>query len=174
MKFAFEDNFAGVQANLDVYIDAVFASLDSEFLVMPRGVGFVEYATFARGYEALKQATNNFRAVTPATVIPAVFEIPMACIVLRCMLGFTPPEWAYYATQKTAVEIPQNAVRTLDRQIRIQPETPIAQDGGVTAQRINALIVAACQILNEGSPFVAPNGRTTSCYSGRSVCYVAL
>ncbi len=35
MKFAFEDTFDGVQANLDAYVDEVFASLDSKFLVMP-------------------------------------------------------------------------------------------------------------------------------------------
>ena len=157
MKFAFEDTFAGVQANLDAYVDEVFASLESEFLVMPRGVGFVEYATFARGYEALKQATANFQAVTPETVAPVVFNIPIAFIVLRCILGFTPPEWAYCATQTTAVEITQNAARTLDRQIRIQPETPLKKDGGVTEQRIHALIAAACKILDQKAPSVAPN-----------------
>ncbi len=117
----------------------------------------MEYATFARGYEALKQATANFREVTPAIIAPVVFKLPIAFIVLRCMLGFTPPEWAYYATQETNAEIPQGAVRTLDRKIRLRPETPLAQDSGMTEQRINALIAVACQILNQGAPSVAPN-----------------
>ncbi len=157
MPFAFEDTFAGVQANLNVYVDEVFACLKSEFLVMPRGPGFVEYSTFASGYEALKRATTGFRDVTPETVAPVVFRLPIALIVLRCMLGFTPTEWAYYATQETNVEIPQGAVRTLDRQIRMAPKKPLNRKGGTTEQRVHALITAACQILNEGAPTVAPD-----------------
>lgn len=76
MPFAFEDTFTRVQANLDVYVDEVFACLESEFLVMPRGPGFVEYSTFASGYEALKRATTGFRDVTPETVAPVVFRLP--------------------------------------------------------------------------------------------------
>lgn len=157
MPFAFEDTFAEVQANLDVYVDEVFACLESEFLVMPRGPDFVEYSIFASGYEALKRATTGFRDVTPETVAPVVFRLPIALIVLRCMLGFTPTEWAYYATQETNVEIPQRAVRALDRQVRMDPKKPLNQNGGTTEQRVHALITAACQILNEGAPTVAPD-----------------
>lgn len=155
MTFAFEDTFAGVQTNLDAYVNEVFACLESEFLVMPRGPGFVEYSTFASGYEALKRATTDFQEVTPTAVEPVVFRLPIALIVLRCMLGFTPPEWAYYATQETNVEIPQGAVRTLDRQIRMKPKKPLKKNVATTEQRINALIASACQILNEGAPTVA-------------------
>lgn len=122
---------------------------------MPRGPGFVEYTTFASGYEALKRATTDFQEVTPATVEPIVFRLPIALIVLRCMLGFTPPEWAYYATQETNVDIPQGAVRTLDRQIRMEPKKPLKKNVTTTEQRINALIASACQILNKGAPTVA-------------------
>ena len=157
MTFAFEDTFAGVQANLDAYVNEVFACLESEFLIMPKGPGFVEYSTFASGYEALKRATSGFQDVTPETVEPVVFEFPIALIVLRCMLGFTPPEWAYYTTQETDVKIPQGAIRTLDRQIRKEPKKPLKNKNATTEQRINALIIAACQILNEGAPIVTPN-----------------
>jgi hypothetical protein len=43
MKYPFEVSFTELEANPDVYIDAVFSCLESEFLVMPRGDGFVEY-----------------------------------------------------------------------------------------------------------------------------------
>ena len=49
------------EANIDVHVDEVFACLESEFLVMPKGPGFVEYTTFEKGYEALKQATTDFQ-----------------------------------------------------------------------------------------------------------------
>ena len=87
MPFPFEVGFDEVQSNLDAHVDAVFGCLESEFLVMPRGKGFVEFSTFEMGYEALKRATGNFRDVTPEKVAPVVFEIPISMIVLRCMLG---------------------------------------------------------------------------------------
>lgn len=109
MPFPFEVEFEEVQANLDVYVEEVFSCLESEFLVMPKGPGFVEYPAFETGYEALKRATTDFQNVTQETITPVVFDIPISLIVLRCILGFTPPEWAYYAAQHTGIEITQGA-----------------------------------------------------------------
>ncbi len=107
MPFPFEVGFDEVRSNLDVYVDAVFGCLESEFLVMPKGKGFVEFTTFEAGYETLKRATRNFQNVTPTTVRPAVFDAPISLIILRCMIGFTPSEWAYYASRHTGIEITQ-------------------------------------------------------------------
>ncbi len=41
MPFPFEVGFDDVQASLDEYVDAVCGCLESEFLVMPKGTGFV-------------------------------------------------------------------------------------------------------------------------------------
>ena len=65
MPFPFEVPFEQVQADLDAYVDAVFGALQSEFLAMPKGEGFVEYPVFEQGYEALKRATGNFRDLSP-------------------------------------------------------------------------------------------------------------
>ncbi len=124
---------------------------------MPKGAGFVEFPAFEAGYEALKRATGGFRDVTPAKVAPIVFETPIALIVLRCMLGFTPPEWACYASRHTGVAITQGAARTIDRNIRMKPEAALPKNGGVTEQRINALVAAACHILESGAPAVSPD-----------------
>jgi hypothetical protein len=156
MTFPFEVPFEHIEANPDAYIEAVFASLVSEFLVLPRGQGFVEYAVFEAGYEALKQATAGFREVTPATLEAVVIDRPIALIVLRTMLGFTPPEWAYIATQRTGMTISQGAARTLDRKIRMDPGQPLGK-GKVTRERVRALLEAACQLLNEGVPSVEPD-----------------
>lgn len=168
MPFAFEDTFVGVQANLDVYVDEVFACLKSEFLVMPRGPGFVEYSTFAGGYEALKRATTGFRDVTPETVAPVVFRLPIALIVLRCMLGFTPPEWAYYATQETNVEIPQGAVRDIDRQIRMDPKKPLnlTEDDGTARDKITRIQHLA-ELAVKDQPADQPKFEVVACIAGR-------
>ena len=51
MPFPFEVEFEEVHADLDTYVDAVFGCLESEFLVMPKGEGFVEFPAFEEGYE---------------------------------------------------------------------------------------------------------------------------
>ena len=157
MTFPFEVGFDEVRSNLDACVDAVFECLESEFLVMPKGAGFVEFPAFEEGYEALKRATGNFRNVTPARVTPAVSETPIALIVLRCMLGFTPPEWAWYASRHTGVAIPQGAARTIDRNIRMKPEAALPKNGSVTERRIDALVATACHILESGAPEGSPN-----------------
>ncbi len=61
MTFPFEVPFEQVQGNPEAYIEAIFACLVSEFLVLPCGRGFIEYPVFECGYEVLKQATAGFR-----------------------------------------------------------------------------------------------------------------
>ena len=156
MRYPFEADFDDLESNLDAYVDAVFGSLESEFLVMPKGKGFVEFATFDAGYEALNRATLNFAVVEPEKVEPVVFRLPISLVVLRCILGFTPPEWAYYATVHTDVEVTQNAARAIDRRIRMNPEAALHKVGDVTRQRIRALITAACHALRSGAPESSP------------------
>lgn len=150
MPFPFEVSLDELASDLDTFVDAVFGCLESDFLVMPKGKGFVEFPAFESGYEALKRGTGSFRDVTPATVARVVYETPLALVVLRCMLGFTPPEWAYYASQYTGVEIPQGAARTIDRKVRMNPEAPLATRGK-TKERVRALIAAACHAFESGA-----------------------
>ena len=147
----FEAELADLHTNLDHYVDMVFASLESEFLTMPKGQGFVEYPAFENGYEALKQATQNLRRFEPDIVQSALLKTPMILIVLRTMLGFTPPEWAYMASSHTGITITQSAIRTLDRTIRLNPFAPLKHTS-TTLARIDALVRTACSLLQEGAP----------------------
>jgi hypothetical protein len=94
MKFPFEVAFDEVIAAPEPFVDAVFSSLASEFLIMPKGEGFVEYADFVSGYEELKKVTISFTDLDPDKVLPIVSRFPICLIVLRSMLGFTPSELA--------------------------------------------------------------------------------
>ena len=152
MPFSFEVPFEEVRANLDAYVDEVFRSLQSEFMTLPKGPGFIEYRVFEHGYEALKRVTQDFRVLDPASVLAAVYTTPIIFIVLRTMLGFTPPEWAYVTAQRTEMDVPQGAVRSLDRRIRMDPHAPLREGGRVTDQRLRALVTAACELLSEGVP----------------------
>lgn len=157
MPFPFEVDFNEVQENIDIYIDELFSCLESEFLIMPKGPGFVEYPVFEKGYEALKRATGNFQELSYDEVSNIVFQLPISLIVLRAMLGFTPPEWAYITTQRTKIKVTKGAVRSLDRKIRFEPESPIQQNDSVTEKRIRALVKVACDVLSEGAPKVPPD-----------------
>jgi hypothetical protein len=152
MPFPFEIPFEEVREDLDTYVDEVFAALRSEFLTLPRGEGFIDYPVFEQGYEALKQVTSGFRNLPAESVAETVYRVPVALVVLRSILGFTPPEWAYVTSQRTGVEVPQGAARTLDRTVRLRPLTPMRTGGGVTERRIQALVATACELLAEGAP----------------------
>lgn len=150
MRFPFEATPDELQASLGAFVDAVFSCLESEFLVMPKGEGFVEYPVFEQGYESLKARTAGFTQLDPTSVLEAALATPVALLVLRAMLGFTPPEWAYVASQRSGVEIPQGAVRSLDREVRLAPLKPLHPEGS-TSDRIKALVAVACQLLSEGA-----------------------
>ena len=47
-----------IRAHPDDFVTAVFASLASAFLVLPKGQGFLEYPELEAGYEALKRTTG--------------------------------------------------------------------------------------------------------------------
>lgn len=152
-KYPFEVPYSDIEANPGIYVDAVFSCLVSDFLVMPKGGGFVEYPVFEKGYEALKQATSGFKNLDPDLVVTVVREFPISLIVLRAMVGFTPPEWAYIATQRTDISVTQGAARSLDRKIRLNPSNSLTTTGK-TAERLKALVEIACQLLSDGAPQV--------------------
>ena len=155
MLFPFEVPFEEVEQNLDTYVDTVFACLKSEFLTLPKGSDFIEYSVFETGYEALKKTTNNFRDLSLEPVLQSIYRSPIALIVLRTILGFTPPEWAYVTTEYTSVEVSQSAARSIERKIRAAPLASMQPNCGVTDKRIRALVLTASQLLLKGAPKVS-------------------
>lgn len=152
-KFPFEVSLEEIFRDSESYVDAVFSCLESEFLVMPKGAGFVEYPVFERGYEALKTVTSGFSQVDPEKVFGVTKNEPISIVVLHSMLGFTPPEWAYITTQKTGVSVTQGFVRSLDRKVRMAPEAKL-NTIGVTKERLKAMVRTACHLLSSGVPEV--------------------
>ena len=95
--FPFEVTYEEIVKNPESYVDAVFSCLESEFLVMPKGVGFVEYPVFERGYEALKAATQGFSRVEPSNVFAGFWRNQFywwycdPCLALRLRSGLMLP-----------------------------------------------------------------------------------
>ncbi len=154
-SFPFEASLAELAARSDVFVDGVFASLESSFLVMPRGNGFVPFAEFENGYEKLKQSTAGFSKLDAPIILAIALRTPLVLIVLRAMLGFTPSEWAYVAGQNSGLDITQGFARTLDRRIRLNPTTLLTLSAAMEP-RVRALIEVACKMLREGTPTTPP------------------
>jgi hypothetical protein len=155
MQFPFEVPYVEVESNLDAFVDEVFGALQSEFLNLPKGQGFIDYPTFSRGYEELKATTKDFRDLSPEPIVTTICRTPISFIVLRTILGFTPPELAYITTQRSNIEVSQGAARSLDRRIRMAPLASLKLDNGLTNSRLRAMVMTACNLLTEVPPAIS-------------------
>jgi hypothetical protein len=148
-RYPFNVPYAEIEADVDAFIDAVFDTLQSSFLLLPLGPGFVTYPEFQQAYEVLKRQTAGFTAMEPGNVMSALQEDALAFVVLRTMLGFTPPELAYVASQKSGIVVSQNFARTLDRRVRIRRQA-IQSLSAQGQKRVVAMVSATCRLLKDG------------------------
>jgi hypothetical protein len=152
--FPFEATARELTAHTAAYVKTVRKQLESEFLILPRGEGFINYPIFDKGYEELKKATLGFTRISSDVVYATVLKIPIVFVVLRSMLGFSPPEWAYVTTQEREIEVQQGFARSLDRLVRFKPLNPMSPSGD-RAMRIRAMVDAACILLGKECPIVS-------------------
>ena len=64
MTHPFEVAGSDLASRLDELVDVTFGDLQSQFLVLPRGPGFIDFADFQQAYEALKVETRGFTEFT--------------------------------------------------------------------------------------------------------------
>lgn len=155
MPLSFEASPDELAASIESYVDAVYRGLSSGFIAMPKGEGFVDYAVFEAGYEALKKVTNGFGTLAPEPILDTIVALPICFVVLRTMLGFTPPELAYTTTVRTKVQVDQNFARTIDRKARLAPSMPM-KPSAVTQPRLAAMVTTAVELLRAGVPENTP------------------
>jgi hypothetical protein len=151
----FEVDLEFMQAHLDEMVDATFADLQSQFLVLPQGDHFVDYRDFQAAYEVLKRCTNAFDAFTPQEIWTALGENALTFLVLRTILGLSPPEWADLARSDLRVDVPQNVARDLDVRCRHEPGyfARLARPRSALAlDRIEALVTVAADYITRGAP----------------------
>lgn len=148
-KYPFEVPYAAVESNADIFIDAVFNALQSSFLLLPRGSGFVTYQEFQEAYEVLKRHTSGFVAFEPQHVMDSLQEDGLAFVVLRTILGFTPPELAHLAAQDSEIAISQHFARTWDRNARTDRQA-FRNLSPQSQERVAALVDTTCRLIREG------------------------
>ena len=154
MMYPFEVGASDLEDCLENLVDATFSDLQSQFLVLPRGPGFIEYQDFQQAYETLKSQTSAFTKLDITSVWNALADDALVFVVVRTILGFSPPEWAEVAASQTGMDIPQGAVRNLDRRVRsdrrmFAEPSVLGTTAGIRAQ---VLLNEAIQMLQAGAP----------------------
>ena len=155
-KRPFEVDGDLLRDNLEEFVNVTLADLRSEFLVLPKGLGFIDYVDFRDAYEILKKSTTAFSQFTPEVVRQAVTENSRVLGVVRAILGMTPGEWAELARTDLGSDVGQNAAREIDRNCRADPlflqRALRTGRRSITLARIEALITVAVKYLMEGAP----------------------
>lgn len=153
MPHPFELSPKELEKRLDKMVDVVFDDLQSQFLVLPKGRGFIEYSDFQSAYEVLKRHTTSFKKFTEATVWAALVEDSLALVVLRTILGLSPPEWADLARAERDSDVTQGTARSLDVDVR-QNRRHIAalRSSSKGYARTKALISVAVEYITRGAP----------------------
>lgn len=160
MTYPFELSPSDLSQRLDEMVDVTFAELTSEFMLLPRGRAFLTYDDFLAGYEALRLATGGFDTLTTDGCWKAMRDNARALIVLRAILGLSPPEWEHLARKEMpSVTLPTNWARTLDSKAKQDAKFFASRAGKskITIERTTALLEVACKVLTKGAG-EAPDG----------------
>lgn len=148
-----------LEVDLESLVSTTFEDMSSQFVLLPRGDAFVSYEEFRDGYEALRLATDGFTDVTPETCWNALRKNALAFIVLRAILGVSPPEWEDIAREEVGLKIPTNSMRALEGKIKRDNQffSKRAGQTKLTRERVTGMLLAACKILTRES-VEAPDG----------------
>jgi hypothetical protein len=147
----FEVSFNYLRDHLDEMVDVTFSDLESQFLVLPKGRSFVEYREFQQAYEVLKRHTSAFLNFTEEAVWAALRDDSLSLMVLRTILGMSPPEWADIARSDRGSDVSQGFARSLDVDCRSHDYFQ-RRRSRLSVDRINALISVAIEYINQGAP----------------------
>ena len=84
MPFPFEVPFDDVEDNLDTYVTEIFSCLQSEFLTLPKGPGFVEYSAFmGRCHIKQSERENDQIAILELIDLAVICIRPMRANILN-------------------------------------------------------------------------------------------
>jgi hypothetical protein len=144
---------------LDAMVNVTFSDLTSQFMLLPRGSSFVTYEEFLAGYEALRHATGGFNTISVDQCWTALRKNALALVVIRCVLGVSPPEWEDLTFEETGVRLPNNWGRGLDGKIKRNHKFFTTSTGktAMTIARTTLLLQSACTAILTGAD-EAPEG----------------
>jgi hypothetical protein len=145
-------------------VDITFSDLQSQFLILPKSKNFLAYNDFQNAYEVLKRHTGAFSNLTDESVWQALLEDSLTFVILRTILGMSPPEWADLARSDLGSDINQNQARALDVRSRIPSASGEADRNRryfaqlqqsrstKTLNQVKALVSVAVEYITRGAP----------------------
>lgn len=154
MTHPFEVPAVQLSERIDEMVDVTFGDLQSQFLVLPKGAGYIGYDDFQAAYEILKRETLAFAVFTNEFVWNALRFDALAFVVLRTILGLSPPEWADLARTERGSDVSQTAARALDTRVR-RDRALFARNSspdGATMTRARAMVSVAIDYISRGAP----------------------
>ena len=156
MPHPFELGPTDLATRVEEMVDATFADLQSQFLVLPKSPGYLDYSPFQEAYEVLKRHTNGFAAFTEESLWSALLEDALSLVVVRTILGFSPPEWADLARSERDIDIDQGNARSLDTKVRQRRDLfRAASPTSLMVVRAKALVSVAVEYITRGAPGAA-------------------
>lgn len=155
----YQVTFDDLSHHLDELVAATFADLTSQFMLLPRGDAFLTYPEFLQAYETLRMTTNGFTILDVDTCWEAVRKDAVSFVVIRAILGVSPPEWQDLAKEETNAQFATHWTRNLDGEVRRNSQYFRTRGGQSTktVERTTALFNAACKAIIEGAA-EAPDG----------------
>jgi hypothetical protein len=151
-QYPFEVGSDYLATHIDEMVDGTFADIQSQFLIVPRGQNFIEFRSFQDAYEDLKQETDAFARFDDETVGRALKRNALVFVVVRTILGVSPPEWAELAKAERDVDVPQNVARQLDGRCRSEAKYFARDLSALSRRRIEALVSVAVEYVSKGAP----------------------
>lgn len=142
-----------LETHLDEMVAVTFRGLQSQFLVLPKKDSLIEYPEFQAAYEVLKRHMKGFSVVKEDAVWAGLREDALGLVVLRTVLGMSPPEWAEIACQERGSDISASFARSLDVEVRKKRDALArVRSGSLKEQRVSALISVAVEYIYRGAP----------------------
>lgn len=154
-EYPFDLPIEQIETHMDRMVTVTISSLSSFYLELPRGPSFLEYDPFRRAYDDLRMATLNFKALDRHVVREAVEQNGLILVVLRCIVGLSPPELADMASELSGETVSQSFARSEDQNAR-RGEMLLAKGSDTKKKRIVAMIDAACSAIEKGPENPSP------------------
>ncbi|MBI4308488.1 MAG: hypothetical protein HY684_06760 [Chloroflexi bacterium] len=148
---SFEATPEQLESHIEFYVDSFISGLQSFFMVMPKGGDFVDYERFQRAYGVLRESTKNFDEFSEGQVLKAIESDPLALVVVRTILGLSPPEFGHIASLAVGVDVDQSSARRIDKRAR-EGKPLLLGTAPKTRQQVGALVRAAIHLIREGAP----------------------
>jgi len=144
MTHSFEIEENELETHMGELVVTIIESLESYYLTLPKGSGFIPYERFGEAYDVLFSKTEGFGDFSRERIWNAFIADNLVFVVIRTILGLSPPEWADLTLETTGVKVSQNQARTYDRAFREQSKTDFTLNA---RNKLEAMINTAISII---------------------------